>query len=91
MIGYFSIAVPIWVAVAIPESELRSPAEAAAATERKSQKMFQRLDANGDGWISPAEAPLLLRTAFASADTDGNGLVSPDEFKAALATYSGVR
>ena len=91
MIGYFSIAVPIGVAVAIPESELRSPAEAAAATERKSQKMFRRLDANGDGWISPAEAPLLLRTAFASADTDGNGLVSPDEFKAALATYSGVR
>lgn len=87
MIGYFTIAVPIHVPVAMPESDLRGPAEALVASERKSKKMFHRLDVNGDEVITMDEAPFALKLAFGRADKDSNGKVSPDEFQATMSEY----
>ena len=87
MIGYFLIAVPIDSPVAMPEAQLRTPAAAAAAAERRIDKMFGRADADGDGEITPEEAPPLLKTAFSLTDSDRNGTVSPEEFHDAVMRY----
>ena len=62
MIGYFTIAVPADMEIAVPESDLRGPAEVAADSERKTRKMFHRLDANGDAALTIGEVPLPFTT-----------------------------
>ncbi len=87
MIGYFTIAVPADMEIAVPESDLRGPAEVAADSERKTRKMFRRLDANGDAALTIGEVPLAMKAAFWSTDKDGSGTVSEEEFVAVVAEY----
>ncbi len=87
MIGYFTIAVPADMEIAVPESDLRGPAEVAADSERKTRKMFHRLDANGDAALTIGEVPLAMKAAFWSTDKDGSGTVSEGEFVAVVAEY----
>ena len=87
MIGYFTVAVPIDVEIAVPESDLRGPAEVAADADTKSRKMFHRLDANGDAGLTIGEVPLAMKAAFGSTDKDGSGTVSEEEFVAVVAEY----
>ena len=87
MIGYFTIAVPAAIEIAVPESDLRGPAEVAADSERKTRKMFHRLDANGDAALTIGEVPLAMKAAFWSTDKDGSGTVSEEEFVAVVAEY----
>jgi hypothetical protein len=87
MIGYFTVAVPIDVEIAVPESDLRGPAEVAADADTKSRKMFHRLDANGDAALAIGEVPLAMKAAFGSTDKDGSGTVSEEEFVAVVAEY----
>jgi hypothetical protein len=87
MIGYFTIAVPAAIEIAVPESDLRGPAEVAADSERKTRKMFHRLDANGDAALTIGEVPLAMKAAFWSTDKDGSGTVSEGEFVAVVAEY----
>jgi len=87
MIGYFLIAVPVDTPVAHPESELRTPEEVQSEIERRAQKFFERIDADGDGQLSRDEAPALLKHGFDNADGDHNGTISPHEFAAAVKIY----
>lgn len=87
MIGYFTIAVPADMEIAVPESDLRGPAEVAADSERKTRKMFHRLDANGDAALTIGEVPLAMKAAFWSTDKDGSGTVSEGEFIAVVTEY----
>lgn len=87
MIGYFTIAVPADMEIAVPESDLRGPAEVAADSERKTRKMFHRLDANGDAVLTIGEVPLAMKAAFWSTDKDGSGTVSEGEFIAVVTEY----
>lgn len=87
MIGYFTIAVPAAIEIAVPESDLRGPAEVAADSERKTRKMFHRLDANGDAALTIGEVPLAMKAAFWSTDKDGSGTVSEGEFVAVVSEY----
>ncbi len=87
LIGYFLIAVPVDSPVAMPESNLQTPAGAQAALEKGIKKMFRRADANDDGEISKEEAPPILKAAFALTDTDGNGTLSLDELRVAVKKY----
>ena len=87
MIGYFTIAVPAAIEIAVPESDLRGPAEVAADSERKTRKMFRRLDANGDAALTIGEVPLAMKAAFWSTDKDGSGTVSEGEFIAVVSEY----
>lgn len=41
---------------------------------------FERLDVNGDGVLSLADAEAAMAERFATIDTDGNGSISPEEF-----------
>lgn len=47
------------------------------------QMLFQRLDTDGDGTITRAEAEAAAAIRFAAADTNGDGLLSGDELVAA--------
>lgn len=44
-------------------------------------QMFNRMDANGDGFISMEEAPGRLQENFKNADANGDGKISRDEFR----------
>ena len=48
------------------------------------QAMFQRMDADGDGKLSPEEAPGRLKENFSTADTDGDGFLTSDELQKAF-------
>jgi len=87
LIGYFTIALPVDVEIALPESDLRAPSEAAAMNDRRARKIFQRLDANGDAALTVDEVPLAMKVAFSLADKDGNGQVSVEEFAAVASGY----
>jgi acetyl esterase/lipase len=52
-------------------------------------EQFSKLDRDGDGRLSKAEAG--ARPFFTRADTDGDGLVTRDEARAALARVRGLR
>lgn len=41
---------------------------------------FERLDVNGDGVLSMADAEAAMAERFATIDADGNGSISPEEF-----------
>ncbi len=43
-------------------------------------RLFDSIDANGDGWISKREVKLFQQSVFYSMDTDENYSVSLDEF-----------
>ena len=45
--------------------------------------MFEKIDANGDGYIDRAEIQAARDARFAAADTNGDGALSSDEMKAA--------
>ena len=76
-------------------------------SRQKREETFERLDDNGNGRLSLAEAanaiedlwpsfshPTSITTAFQTADVDGNGLITRTEFAAllrALAYYSELR
>ncbi len=46
--------------------------------------MFKRLDADGDGKLSPEEAPGPLKQNFASADADSDGFLTREELQKAF-------
>jgi hypothetical protein len=46
-------------------------------------RMFQRLDANHDGYITPDEVDALSARRFARMDVNHDGVVTPDERRAA--------
>ena len=87
LIGYFLIAIPVDSPVAMPESELQTPAGAQAKLEKHVKRMFQRADKNDDGELTKEEAPPILKAAFALADTDGNGTISLEELVVAVKKY----
>jgi Ca2+-binding EF-hand superfamily protein len=53
-------------------------AEPRLAAATKGPLWFQRMDRNGDGYVSPREF-LGTREDFQRIDTDGDGLISPEE------------
>ena len=57
--------------------------------ESRQQRMFNHLDANGDGVIDEAEFAAKADKRFSMLDTDGDGLVSMDEIKAKHASRKG--
>jgi Ca2+-binding EF-hand superfamily protein len=63
------------------------PGGVAAAEEtgkgRFLERMFQKADADSDGFVTQAEARDLQRTMLARADEDGDGEISEAEFMAA--------
>lgn len=65
----------------VPVSAEASPDE--KITEAKD--LFERLDRDGDGFISPAEAKVVpsLDKEFKRIDTNGDGRISCEEFIAA--------
>lgn len=60
--------------------EYEDPPAAVEAERRR--EMFARLDANGDGSLTPDEFPSVL-TRLEMLDADGDGLVTRDEMRAA--------
>lgn len=46
--------------------------------------MFQRMDSNGDGKLSPEEAPDRLKETFASADANSDGFLTAEELQQAF-------
>lgn len=68
-------------------------ADAQESTADDQAKLFDRLDANGDGQVAadevPAEQQRLVRRLFRTGDEDGDGSLSREEFAAALARRPG--
>ena len=60
----------------------RAPATRDAVTER-TDAMFARMDANGDGVVSDADKAARMAQRFARMDTNGDGMLSQAEFAAA--------
>ena len=60
----------------------RAPATRDAVTER-TDAMFARMDANGDGVVSDADKAARMAQRFAKMDTNGDGMLSQAEFTAA--------
>lgn len=54
-----------------------------ADAEARADKLFARLDANGDGKLDRGDRAARQDKRFARLDTDGNGAISRDEFTAA--------
>jgi Ca2+-binding EF-hand superfamily protein len=50
---------------------------------------FKRVDTDGDGKVSRAEALAAAEAAFARADANGDGFVTPEEMKAAHKSHRG--
>lgn len=44
--------------------------------------MFNQIDANGDGAVTPAEMTAHMAARFAAADADGDGFLTPQEMQA---------
>jgi hypothetical protein len=62
-----------------------APAAAAAHSEggnasARLQQEFKKLDENGDGYMSLAEAQTAFETAFQAADRNGDGRLSLEEY-----------
>lgn len=53
-----------------------------AEAQEKSDAMFARMDANGDGVLNDADREARLAKRFEGLDTDGNGSISREEFVA---------
>lgn len=60
----------------------RGPATRDAVIER-TDAMFAKMDANGDGVLNDADREAKLAERFAKMDTDGDGVLSQAEFTAA--------
>ena len=52
---------------------------------------FKRMDTDGDGKVSRAEAMAAAEAAFARADTNGDGFITPEEAQAARKSHRGGR
>lgn len=52
---------------------------AAANGKRDPARMFDRMDANGDGYLDRGEIRAALKQRFRRMDRDGDGVVTPDE------------
>ena len=52
---------------------------------------FKRVDTDGDGKVSRAEAMFAAEAAFAKADANGDGFVTPEEMKAAHKSHRGAK
>lgn len=61
------------------------PQNAEAPRPKNASSMFERIDADGDGQITEAEARGPVKKNFAQMDTDGNGTISLEELEAAMA------
>lgn len=59
------------------------PGEAVAQEDARSARVFQQLDRNGDGRITPTE--LSNEASFEAFDTDGDGAITASEARAAVA------
>jgi hypothetical protein len=46
------------------------------------ERMFQRFDANGDGYLDKAEIDAMLRQRFERMDANHDGIVTPEEREA---------
>jgi hypothetical protein len=47
-------------------------------------RMMHRMDLNGDGAITPAEAGAVRTVRFLSLDTDGDGIITEEEMQARM-------
>ena len=52
---------------------------------------LKRMDSDGDGKVSRAEALAAAEAAFARADANGDGFVTPEEMRAAHKAHRGSR
>jgi Ca2+-binding EF-hand superfamily protein len=75
------LAAPAWASADAPPAGEKP-------SEQKSATLFQRLDANSDGFITldeiPQEKQRLLQRLVRSADADKDGKLNADEFSAGL-------
>lgn len=62
----------------------RAGAAMARSRRTDAQRLFARLDQDGDGAILLEQAPLRLRAILVDADQDGDGRLSPSEFEPLL-------
>ena len=53
-----------------------------ATTGRPLERLFQRMDANGDGVVTPDEAQAFEQRLFARLDANHDGVLTLDEFTA---------
>lgn len=87
-------------APAEPAEEAREPqAPAQEAAEEgvedaprqpRAMRMFQRLDADGNGRLEGEEIPRRMRPFLGEADADGDGAISEAEFRAAIGRALGT-
>ena len=63
------------------ERHAKGPSTRAEA-EQRADRMFARMDANGDGVLDKADREAMVAKHFERLDTDKNGALSLDEFKA---------
>lgn len=59
---------------------------------QRGERMWEELDANGDGLITLSEMDARHREMFSAADANGDGAISKDEMKAHMReTHAGMR
>jgi hypothetical protein len=71
------------VAPAVPPAPSAAPAAASAPSDGVFARMFDRLDRNRDGVLSPDEIPAEARAKLRRYDTSGEGWLTRDEMVAA--------
>lgn len=93
-----------WEEMALAFFEVASPVDASAArgadgqsdraadprAEARAEEFFRRFDGDGDGAVTRAEAPRIVRDySFGILDGDGDGRITPDEARRAMGARRG--
>lgn len=79
MIGYFHVAVPIDPATGKATTNVLPPAPQGGRPNP--DEIFNRLDRDGDGRLTPDEIPERFRAFIEALDSNGDGVITRDEFR----------